>query len=72
MIGVIVQKSELNNYKTLTIDDGTGKISARAFENNVLLDKTDVGDVVLIIGRPREFSSEKYILIEIIKKIVIE
>ncbi len=69
IIGVIVQKSALDNYKNLTIDDGTGKISARVFENNILLEKIDIGDVVLIIGRPREFSSEKYILIETIKKI---
>ena len=69
VIGVIVQKSELNNYKTLTIDDGTGKISARVFEDNILLDKMGIGDIVLIIGRPREFSSEKYIIIETIKKI---
>ena len=69
VIGVIVQKSELNNYKTLTIDDGTGKISARVFEDNTLLDKISIGDIALIIGRPREFSSEKYIIIEIIKKI---
>ena len=34
-----------------------------------LLDKIGVSDIVLIIGRPREFSSEKYILIESIKKI---
>jgi len=69
IIVVVVQKSEINNYKTLTIDDGTGKISARVFENNLFLDNVDIGNVVLIIGRPREFSSEKYILIEIIKKI---
>jgi len=69
VIGVVVQKSEINNYKTLTIDDGTGKISARIFENSVLLDKVSIGQIVLIIGRPREFSSEKYILIETIKKV---
>ena len=68
-VAVVVQKSELNSYKTLTIDDGTGKISARVFEDKVVLDKIDIGDVVAIVGRPREFSSEKYILIEIIKKI---
>lgn len=69
LIGVIVEKLNLNNYQTLSIDDGTGKISARTFENDVLLDKTAVGDIVLIIGKPREFSSEKYLLIETIKKI---
>ena len=69
ILGVIVQKSDLNNYKNLTIDDGTGKISARIFENSTLLDTIDVSDIVLIIGRPREFSSEKYMLIETIKKV---
>lgn len=69
IIGVVVQKSELNNYKTLAIDDGTGKISARVFDSNPFLGQIDVGNIVLVIGRPREFSSEKYILIEIIKKI---
>jgi len=69
IIGIVVQKSDLNNFKNLTIDDGTGKISSRVFENNELLDKINIEDIVVIIGRPREFSSEKYILIEIIKKI---
>ena len=69
IIGTIVLKSDQDNYKTLVIDDGTGKISVRIFESNALLDNINIGDVVTIIGRPREFSSEKYIHIEIIKKI---
>ncbi|MAE43021.1 hypothetical protein CMO93_04570 [Candidatus Woesearchaeota archaeon] len=69
IIGVIVQKSELDNQKNLIIDDGNGVITARTFENNLLLDKIGIGDVVLLIGRPREFSMEKYLLVETIKKI---
>lgn len=69
VIGVVVEKIDLDNYKTLTIDDGTGIISSRVFENNILSDEINMGDIVAIIGRPREYSSEKYILIEIIKKI---
>ena len=69
LMGVVVQKSDLNNYNTLIIDDVTGKISARVFESNVLLDRIEISDAVLIIGRPREFSNEKYVLIELIKKI---
>lgn len=68
VIGIVVQKSGPNDT-VLTIDDGTGKISARIFENNALFQGICISDVVLIIGRPREFSSEKYILIETIKKI---
>ena len=69
VIGVIVQKSELENQKNLIIDDGSGKIAARTFENNLLLDKVHIGDVVLVIGRPREFTMEKYLLVETIKKV---
>lgn len=69
IIGVVVEKSEINSYKTLAVDDGTGKISARIFENNIHLENIGVSDIVLVIGKPREFSSEKYILIETIKKI---
>jgi len=69
IIGVVVQKSAINNYKTIVMDDGSGEILARIFENDALLDNIQIGNVVLVIGRPREFSSEKYVLIEIIRKI---
>ncbi|MAH33090.1 hypothetical protein CL615_01735 [archaeon] len=69
VIGVVVQKLDTDNHKNILIDDGTGEISARIFEDNALLDKINVSDIVIIIGRPREFSAEKYILIESIKKI---
>jgi RPA family protein len=69
IVGVIVQKAELSNYKSLILDDGTGKISARVFENYASLNDFNVSDVVLVTGKPREFASEKYIVIETIKKI---
>ncbi len=70
VIGTVVLKSdeETFNYKSFIIDDGTGKISVRSFEKDVKFE-FDIGDVVLIIGRPREFNNEKYFIPEIIKKI---
>ena len=68
ILGVVVEKSDMDNYKDITIDDGSGRISARAFDGNVLLDNVCIGNVVIVIGRPREFSSEKYVIIESIKK----
>ena len=68
-IGVVVQKSDMDASSGLVIDDGTGKISARTFENNFLLNNVSVGDVVLVIGRPREYLEEKYLVVEIAKKI---
>jgi RPA family protein len=66
LIGVVVLKVDENN---VVLDDGSGKIPLRVFENNDFFKKVDIGDVILMIGRPREFGSEKYIIVEILKKI---
>jgi len=57
------------NYQTIILDDGTGRISVRNFEQNKMFDQIGIGDVILLIGRPREYGNEKYILPETIKKI---
>jgi len=67
IIGVVVAKEGGNR---IIIEDGTGKISARFFEDEgSKLSNVDIGNVVLVIGRPREYGNERYILLEIIKKI---
>lgn len=65
IIGVIISKTE----NSAIIDDGTSSITTRAFEEMPMLDKVTIGDVVLVIGRPREYNENKYILPEIIRKI---
>jgi RPA family protein len=62
IIAVIVSKDE----NSVTLDDGTGQINGRVFERVEQLDKLDVGNVVLVIGRPREFNNTIYLTIEII------
>lgn len=47
----------------LVIDDGTGSILVRGDH------KVSVGDPILVIGRPRTYNNQVYILGEIIKKI---
>lgn len=54
-------------YNSFVIDDGTARVPVRIFEE-MKLDAT-LGDVVLIIGRPREYNSQIYLVPEIIKKI---
>lgn len=66
IIGIVVLK---NNNDSVIIDDGTGKVQLRVFENNKSLENVDIGNAILMIGRPREFNSEKYIMPEIVKKI---
>jgi len=62
IIGTIVSKEE----KTAQIDDGSAIITIREFDTN-FLDKFNIGDIVLVIGKIRE-SIVRYILPEIIKK----
>lgn len=70
VIATLIYKSESSSFNDGLIDDGTGRIQFRIFENSNLISKIDVGDVILVIGRVREFSNERYIVPEIIKKIV--
>ena len=70
LLGVIVSKqNDINsNHNSVLLDDGSGRIPIRSFGNDKTLNGFEVGDVVLIIGRPREFGNERYIVPEIIKK----
>lgn len=69
VIANLVYKSKEAGYSTAIIDDGSGKISLRSFEDSTFFAKIDVGDVILVIGKIREFNKEMYIMPEIIKKI---
>jgi len=69
VIANFVYKSEQANSSSAVIDDGTGKISLRAFENKNIFSNADIGDFVLVIGRVREFGNERYIMPEIVKKL---
>lgn len=64
IIAVITNVQE----KILTIDDGSCEIILRDF-NDKINPNLKIGDIVLIVGRPREYNDEKYIVPEIIKKI---
>ena len=70
LIGTVISKgNDGQEYQSLIIDDGSGTISLRAFEKSETINNTEIGDVIIVIGRPREYGPEKYIVPEIIKKI---
>lgn len=71
IMGAIVSKAttEIFNYDFFTIDDGSGRITVRSFENKNLSKNLELGTVVMVIGRPREYGGEVYIGPEIVKKI---
>lgn len=69
LLGVIVSKSAQETdvvSQNFVLDDGSGRVSLRFFEPAGLF---DVGDIVNVIGRPREFGAERYIVPEIMKKV---
>src|SRR3990167_4730056 len=70
MIAFVVYKNESgSNFESIMVDDGSGKISLRSFENKVIFSPLEVGDVVNIIGKIREYNNEKYIIVESVKKL---
>lgn len=71
IIGAVVLKQDAQgaNHSNIILDDGSGKISVRGFDKDDFFRNVDVGDVVLLVGRPRQFGSEKYVVPEILKRI---
>ncbi len=67
VIGVIIDKSEEFGFKTFILEDNTGKILLRSFEEQNF--NANVGDVVLVIGKPRKYNDSFYIIPEIVKVI---
>lgn len=65
IIGVVVNREPNGG---VLLDDGSGRILLRSFEENAFAG-VDTGDLVLVIGRPRIYNEQKYVLPEIIKKV---
>ncbi|MBW3000227.1 hypothetical protein KY339_06160 [Candidatus Woesearchaeota archaeon] len=71
IIGIVVSKSDSEdlNYQSIMLDDGSGRITIRNFEPKNKITDVSVGDIINVIGRPREYGREIYIVPEIVKKI---
>ncbi|HLD06069.1 MAG TPA: hypothetical protein VJC16_00860 [Candidatus Nanoarchaeia archaeon] len=64
VIGIVVGKEET----IVTIDDGSGAMPLRNFSRADLFQGIDVGDTILVIGRPREYGGERYLAADIVKR----
>ncbi|MBT3814038.1 hypothetical protein HOE37_01260 [Candidatus Woesearchaeota archaeon] len=69
VMGIILTKEILGSVVNILIDDGTGQINLRFFEENKIIDSLNTGDAILVIGRLRTYNQERYISSEIVKKI---
>jgi len=66
----VVVSIPTNLENAILVDDGGGKIVLRIFDQIDIFKPITVGDIVLIIGKPRIYNDEFYILPEIVKKII--
>ena len=66
IIGVVIEVTDLKD--SLSVDDGTDIINVRSFNNDIDLD-FDVGTLINVIGKPREFNNDIFVTCEIVKKI---
>ncbi len=66
LIAVVVAKP---GKATLLLDDGTGRAEARAFDDQKLFDNILLGDIILLIGRPRKHEGRLYVVAEIAKRL---
>jgi len=69
IIGVVVYVDEQENHKSISVEDNTGKIQVRSFDQQYNFNNAKAGDIVAVIGRIREFNNEKYIMAEIVKPV---
>jgi len=81
IMATVIDKFESNNestpsdetrkdYATLTVDDGTGVIRIKTWQEDTNLIKSiNIGDIVDIVGRIREYEDELYLMPEAINKV---
>ena len=68
LVGVVLEKEE-GAMVSLLLDDGSGKVKVRSFEEMKGSEEIGVGEGVLVVGKIRVYNQEKYISPEIIKKV---
>lgn len=64
LIGTVI---EMGGQKAL--DDGTGQITLRAFDEVPGLKDARSGQVSLVIGRPRKYQDSLYLIPEVVRKV---
>jgi RPA family protein len=68
ILGTLVNRfvAEDGNFASVTLDDGTDTIRAKTFKTTKPLESLNVGDMVDMIGKIREWNDEIYMIPEIV------
>jgi RPA family protein len=73
LTGVVVGNKTENGSPAITIDDKSSTIEVREYvdpskEGPILLNELDVGNLIKVIGKVKEFGGQRYVQAEIVKK----
>ncbi|NIO22498.1 MAG: hypothetical protein GTN38_00540 [Candidatus Aenigmarchaeota archaeon] len=70
MLGTVVSRfvADDGNYASVTIDDGSDTIRLKVFKTAKPLDSLEIGDVVDVVGKVREYEGEIYVIPEVVRK----
>ncbi|HII69294.1 TPA: hypothetical protein HA270_05445 [Candidatus Woesearchaeota archaeon] len=68
LLGAIVAKQD-GDARSFVLDDGSARVIVRSFDGLKAIESLAVGTVVVVIGRPREYGDERYVVPEIVKPV---
>ena len=68
-MGIVLNIEKIGSITNVLIEDGTGNIVLRSFEENKKIMNLEPGEIIQIIGRLRKYNQERYISSEIITKV---
>ncbi len=68
IVGTVVSKfvSEDGNFASITLDDSTATIQGKVWKETGIIAGTNVGELVSLIGKVREYEGDIYVVPEII------
>ncbi len=69
IIGIVLSIEKIGSITNVLLEDGTGNIILRSFEENKKIKELEPGEIIQIIGRLRKYNQERYISPEIITKV---
>jgi len=68
ILGTVVDKflAENRRFAAITLDDGTDTIRAKAFNSTAVFDFLNLGDILDLVGKIKEYQGEVYLIPEVI------
>lgn len=72
IVGTVTDIYQAEDYGNFTVDDGTASIRIKFFQDLGGMSNIEKGDLVEVIGKPKQYDNEIYIVPESISKVKIE